>query len=458
MEAALILSYCGGVFHFLRWSALADRSARRRHAVAAGLFFVLGFMTKFVAVLFLPLTLGIAALAFRRVRNRLLEDWTIWLGVLALVFALCAPWFAYMHVLFGAGFWQTIFGVHVLERMTSFLDPTHVHPWYFYLQAMWHEFVVQRMEWFMVAGGITLLVQTIRRRWFEGTVVLLWGTLPMAIISAGNSKIYHYAYPFLPPVMLAAGYLVGLVSMVAPAPVRRLLEWVEDLIARHWPGLVRRAGSPGVRRVVSAVTVLAAAIAIGAVALGGLRLEIDGRMIFKSSGVLRPALLIVLLALATRTSARINHLVVALFLFNALPLDAYRGGLDRLPEGRHPIRTAAECLTRVQVDQHATPGMIVDIPEGIWHPLYYYFRRVQPWAPIPGSIDAAIDSTLRDPQTGRPILMSDGIWRQYELAHNMGVAVGGQPSPPMLLFLNTVLLLPGPYSACSSEAPLRSPR
>jgi 4-amino-4-deoxy-L-arabinose transferase-like glycosyltransferase len=64
MEASLILSYAAGVFHFLRWSALDDVRRRRRHAMWAGLFFVLGFMTKFVAALFLPFTLGLAALVF----------------------------------------------------------------------------------------------------------------------------------------------------------------------------------------------------------------------------------------------------------------------------------------------------------------------------------------------------------------------------------------------------------
>ena len=44
----------------------------------------------------------------------------------------------------------------------------------------------------------------------KGAVVLLWATLPLALISVGTSKLYHYAYPFLPPLALAAGYLVAL--------------------------------------------------------------------------------------------------------------------------------------------------------------------------------------------------------------------------------------------------------
>src|SRR5262245_23649958 len=61
MEAALFLSYCGGIFHFIEWARVpssaeaAKPSAARRHAVAVGLYFVLGFMTKFVAAIFLPM-------------------------------------------------------------------------------------------------------------------------------------------------------------------------------------------------------------------------------------------------------------------------------------------------------------------------------------------------------------------------------------------------------------------
>lgn len=47
MEAALVLAYCGGVYHYLRWWE-GQPTQSRPHAVAVGLYFVLGFMTKFV--------------------------------------------------------------------------------------------------------------------------------------------------------------------------------------------------------------------------------------------------------------------------------------------------------------------------------------------------------------------------------------------------------------------------
>jgi 4-amino-4-deoxy-L-arabinose transferase-like glycosyltransferase len=455
MEASLVLSYCAGVFHFLRWAAVDDPKRRRWHAVWAGLFFVLGFMTKFVAALFLPFTLGVAALASRRCRARLVEDWRTWLAVTALVVGLCAPWFVYAHLRFGSQLWETMLGEHVLKRMTNYLDPTHVHPWYYYLEAMWKEFGLEQVQPLMVAGVIVLLVQTIRRRWFDGAVVLLWATIPMAIISSGTSKLYHYAFPYLPPIALAAGYLVALVVMLAPVVLRKLLEWVEDTVIARWPALQRAGQGARARRVAAALIVVAAAIAIVSVAIGGLRIEVNRTVLFKSSGVLRPALLIVLAALATRTSARVSRLLVALFVFGAMPLDAYRGQLGRLDEGAHPIRTAVECMHRVDAERGSAAGVFIDIPEGIWHPLYYYFRRARPVTITQTPLDPAMEQYLLNPAFPRPVLISEPTWRVWADQHREAL---GQVSPPMLSFLNTVLILPGPYSACSSESALHTVR
>ena len=80
MDSALVLAYCGGIYHYLRWIApfvvrtferssegertTNDKSgfSRTLHVFAVALYFVLGFMTKFVAALFLPAILGLTAL------------------------------------------------------------------------------------------------------------------------------------------------------------------------------------------------------------------------------------------------------------------------------------------------------------------------------------------------------------------------------------------------------------
>jgi 4-amino-4-deoxy-L-arabinose transferase-like glycosyltransferase len=458
MEASLVLSYCAGTFHVLRWARIDEATRRRRHAVAATMYLVLGFMTKFVAALFLPLTLALAVLASTRTRRRLVEDWRTWAACVGLFFALCAPWFVYAHVRFGAQFWETILGEHVLRRMTAYLDPTHLHPWHYYLQQMWLEFDDDRVEWLVVAGVLTLLVQTIRRRWFEGAVVLLWGALPLAIISAATSKLYHYAYPFLPPVTLAAGYLVALVVMLAPVVLRKLLEVAEDAFGRRLPVLTHTLGRSAMRRIAAVAIVFAAALAAATVATGGLRLRVENTTLLRSQSVLRPILLIAVVAVLTRTSARVSRLVVALLVFSVLPVAAFRDELGRLHEGRHPIRTAAACVNDVQEHQASRPGLLIDVPEGIWHPLYYYFRRVQPIAYSPTPLDPEIERALSEPGAARPILIGDPTWREYVNTARARGGAAAATSPPMVSFLNTTLLLPGPYAACSSEAVLRGLR
>src|SRR5262249_33129887 len=90
MEGPLFLCYCGGIYHLLRWPATEGRKTQA-HAVAVGLYFVLGFMTKFVAAIFLPLVLVLGALMFRRTRAKLAADWRLWLSVSAMATVLIVP-------------------------------------------------------------------------------------------------------------------------------------------------------------------------------------------------------------------------------------------------------------------------------------------------------------------------------------------------------------------------------
>ncbi len=455
MEAMLVLSYCAGVFHFLRWSALDDERGRRQ-ALYVSLYFVLGFMTKFVAALFLPFTLGLVVLASPRLRTRVLVEWRLWLGLAALVLALVAPWFIYSHVRFGSLFWETILGEHVLRRLTGTLVPSHLHPWHYYLQASWHEFVRENTQWLMVTGLAVLLVQTVRRQWIEGAVVLLWAAVPLTIISAGTSKLYHYAYPFLPPLALAAGYAVALVMMLAPVQLRKLFEWAEDAIARQAPRVAALFRSPAGVGVASMLMLGAAAVAIWSGVFGGVRIRIDGATLFKSAGILRPLLVVVVFALLTRTGARVHRLVVALLVLGVMPLESYLGQVNRLETGKSPMRDTASCLVDVQQRLGTHAGLFVDIPEGIWHPLYYNFRRLQPWTTASAALGPTIERHLYDPASLRPVLLSDAVWEEWLRSRGGRLALPGGMAPPMVPFLDSVLLLPGPFAACSPESRLRA--
>lgn len=454
MEGMLILSYCGGVFHFLRWAALEERSARARHATAFALYFCLGFLTKFVAALFLPFSLGQAVLAAPRVRRRFFSDWTMWLGVTLLSVVLCLPWFIVMHARFGPRLWETIFGVHVLQRLTSTLVPEHLQPWHYYYTEMFREFGNSGITWFVIAGLVALLVQAIRRRWFDAFVVLLWAVVPLAIISSTTSKLYHYAFPYLPPVALAAGYLVGLVVQLAPSLVARGLGWIEDNLMNRFNGLRTLSARPAMQHVATVLIVLGAVLAIVGVGYGHVRLDLAGKTLFKSSGVLRPAIVILVFALLTRRTARVSTLLVALVVFGTMPMLAYRGQLERLPLQRAPIRTTAECIQRVEAASPAKVGMFVDVPEGIWHPLYYYFRRVQPWTVAATPQDPGIERALYDPAALQPVLISDKVFATYRTARE--AAGRRDPTPPLVNSINTMVLLPGPFGVCSPESLLRS--
>jgi len=207
MESALLLSYCGGLFHFSRWVEGEIAQQRSRDAVALAAFFVFGFMTKFVAALFLPLVCAIA-LAWRRGGLRLFAArWREWVAPLILVIATTVPWFAYQTVQTGSALWAVMFKEHVVTRLTSSLDVHHLQPWYFYYKELWRELNRAGSRLIVVLGLLVLLWAAVRERSWPARLLLVWAIVPLAIISTGTSKLFHYAYPFVPPLALGAGFV-----------------------------------------------------------------------------------------------------------------------------------------------------------------------------------------------------------------------------------------------------------
>ena len=47
------------------------------------------------------------------------------------------PWFVYQYHREGDAFIRVIFGEHVMKRFTAYLDPTHLHPWHYYVTEIW---------------------------------------------------------------------------------------------------------------------------------------------------------------------------------------------------------------------------------------------------------------------------------------------------------------------------------
>ncbi len=219
MEASVFLAYAAGMFHFLAWRSSGPDD--RGHVFAMALYFVLGFMTKFVAALFLPLILGVAVMLTAEDRFRLRRQWLTFVAAGLAAVALIAPWFIYEYLARGHELFDTMFGAHVVKRFTAYLDAAHLHPWHFYFTELWHQLRASGASILVVLGAVLVLARTVRRRWLEGALLVLWFALPMALIALGTSKLYHYAYPFLPPVALAGGYAAAVVAAWIWRPLGR---------------------------------------------------------------------------------------------------------------------------------------------------------------------------------------------------------------------------------------------
>ena len=428
MEAPLLLCYCGGMYHYLR--AVSDTTPGvARHVTAVALYFVLGFMTKFVAALFLPLVLGAATLLVARYRRRVLGEWRTWLAATALCAALIMPWFVYANHRFGARLWDVMVKTHVYTRMTSFLEPQHVQPWWYYWVNLYRGFWFSDSAWLVLAGMALLAVQTVRRRWPDGVLLLLWFAVPMVLISFGTSKLIHYAYPFVPPLALGAGYVTTLAAMLVPA-------WLSRLTAARGPLVV--------------IAAAAAAIVWATLMSGEMRIALGG-LVIRNAAVLRPALVALfaaVLASGWRSAARVATPLLVLAL---LPVSAYAQTLARLNLDVAPIRTARDCLLAAESAAGASAaGLYVDVPDYLMgHPVYYYLRQVRPWTRAQSVGPVRIARYLVDPSAPRPILISRARYQEFLDGATDGIAVDyAKAAPAIETFADNWLLLPGPYAAC----------
>jgi 4-amino-4-deoxy-L-arabinose transferase-like glycosyltransferase len=458
MDAPLVLAYCGAMYHFMAWARTGSafrRNAPRLHALAVGLYFVLGFMTKFVAVLFLPMILVAAAAIVPEYRRKLQHEWALWMGVIAVAFALTTPWFVWAWRRHGDLFVRQMFQEAVVTRMTSYLDPVHVQPWYFYAAGL-HRWLSGSGTFVLaVAGVIVLGVQTARRKWPEGVLILLWMVLPIVAISLGTSKLYHYTYPFLPPIALAAGYVAALALAVGPAPVARILAKLNPR-QPAMPAVSAALARPAVRATLLAIAFTAFVIAVVTIVTGPIRITIGSTDVFKSSGIFRPLIVVVvcgLLADVGRTSAR--HVTLILVL-STLPFPAYRYALGRLNAGEHRMRTARDCLVRLEATTGGSRGMYIDLPpENLPHSHYYYFRAVRPWtwSDYPGSEELL--RYLDDPREQRPVLAWNSTLQHFSNAQTpterARASIGRIVMPDSLDRI--LLLLPGPYGVCRPGQP-----
>jgi 4-amino-4-deoxy-L-arabinose transferase-like glycosyltransferase len=466
MEAALVLCYCGSFYHYLAWTA--DSTPRRRwHAIALALCFTLGFMVKFVAALFVPAVLAVASLAVPSYRARVARDWRLWSAVSLLALALIAPWFAYADHMFGARFWHVIFGAHVYTRLTAGLDPAHVQSGGYYFSQLTGSLKHSGARLLAVAGGILLLIETIRRRWAEGFVILLWFALPFGAISLLTSKLYYYADPFLPPVALAGGYFMTICWLYFPPRIPRVVDdtiqrattWAPRVMAaRHWLGA---------RLLLLGIATAAGAIMAWTLTFGSARISIAGTVWLRNSNFLRPWLVVLACGALASRSRQVGRLLTVPLLMTLLmpPLQGYRETLTRIAVENHPMRSARDCIQRIRSDAGSGPsvwrGLYIAGPDSAFGHELYYFRGLRPWERAQTPTDETLRKYLYDPLEQRPVLVDGPLYTSFtkRLASSVVPSARDSRVDPGTVKIDDVrLLLPGVYAVCGDTRASSTPR
>jgi 4-amino-4-deoxy-L-arabinose transferase-like glycosyltransferase len=465
MDAAMFLCYCGGVFHFAAW-AEADRPRARGHASAAAACFTLGFMTKFVAAVFLPAVCVVAFACRRDAWARFRSGWRDWIVPALLVCGFVAPWFIYQTVKRGHVFWDIIVGTHVFQRFTASLDPTHVHPWHHYFVETWKALQRAGTHWVVLAGVGRLAVAAVRGESWRSRLVLVWSVLPVVAISLGTSKLLHYAYPFWPAIALAAGLIVadaarvicGARGIAALATLRslvprRVASWSTE---REGP----RAALIGLAAFSCAVAAWTALSGPFAVTIGGVRVGNDS--------VAWPLAAACGALFLVGSLGTLLRLAVICALVALAPVPVYTGEIARTKVVDHPFRAVRECMTALQqAGVKVGPGVYGSATEMEHWTYYYYLWRMGEWTIGPDYSVPEAERRLWMPGRQTPVLVSRSTYETlvrraglWETTFSGGVEPAEGSSDPVADAArnplrsgarfddNIAVLLPGPFQAC----------
>ena len=400
MEAALVFAYCGGIYHALAWSTAATPRARRLHPLAVGALFALAFMCKFVAALFLPMVLVVASLVLPQWRRRALDDWRPWGNAALVAIAIVSPWFAYQSIVHGRMFWDLILREHVVKRMSVALEPGHVGPWYYYVTRTYAEAVLNGSVGLVAVGLVVMTWQTVRRRWDEGALILLWFLLPFVLLSAGRTKLYHYAYPFLPPLALAAGF-AAIVIFDSGSRGLRMFESVGAWIATRL-GFITLRGRPWWRALVMGIAIVAFAVAAWTVVHGRFGIRVGEVVLFRNRSVLRPLAISAILLIVLGRSRLAARLALSLLVLS--PLAGYATAMTRLNDGTATLQELRGCLQQQQQQRGSeAPRFLMHGDPGQWR-YVYYFRHLG-WKQSDRSDDRPLIDHLLTPGRDAPAII-----------------------------------------------------
>ena len=452
MEAPLVLAFCGGVYHFSRWVEAPKRTGM--HALGAAAYFVLGFMTKFVAALFLPIVCA-AALAWRPHGQRMPGSrWRDWIAPAALVLGATVPWFAYAAAHSGTRLWNTMVAVHVYDRFTGFLDARHLQPWNYYFWRTWLELTLAGSHWIALIGLAVLTTQAWRGRTWLTRLLLVWWILPFALISLGRSKVFHYAYPFLPPIALGAGVVASASFHAIERRISTGLDRVAAVVGRVLPA-APFSRTPAWVRPILLVGALAAFALSGWTAADGPIRHAVGDVVLRNSSVGRPLIIgLILFYLSGCVRITLSRSVAMGIVAIALPVMAYRNDAGRLTVIDHPLRTLRDCAAslgsvRPETHVYATYHQLLS------HSYYYYLRAIGPFVEIERPRVDELRSRIVDPSRDAFVVLFPSDY--YSLLRSVPADASRPDSEDEIagglsFGQDVVILAPGPLERCAERA------
>jgi 4-amino-4-deoxy-L-arabinose transferase-like glycosyltransferase len=438
MEAPLFLAYCSGVYHFMRW---VNGRRAKLHALVVALFFVLGFLTKFVAALLLPLVCVVTIAVVPVARQRFVTRWRDWLAATILAVAVITPWFAYEWRLHGQYFWDVIFGVHVYERFTSSLDPSHLEPWHFYFSRTWTELAHAGGRLAAAVALLGLAWNGSQGRPWQLRLLLVWWIVPFALISFGTSKLFHYAYPFLPPIALGIGWAAAAFVSAADA------WWGRAVAARLAPV---RVSSSWLRTALLVAGALAVALAIVSAISGSVVLRVGDVRVLQNSSISRPLLIGAILFAAAGLSSISLRLMAAVVLVLALPVSDFTVRASRVTNVDQRLRAIRECAMRIGAGSpDASPGVYNAARTRTNHSHYYYLSKLGPWTEPETPDQEDVRARLLEAGQHRPVLMT---LDDYEQLRRLAAEKVLAALPPAVVVDGVAVVMPGPFSVCAAAA------
>lgn len=414
MDSILMLSYAGAIFHFLAWTEAGSRRLRSLQICAVMGFFILAFMSKFVAALFLPLILGVACLCIPAWRAAVLKDRRVWMIGALLSLVVVAPWFIYQQMEMGSKFWGIILQEQVIRRVTISCDPAHIRPWFFYAIDLGRSFLRSGAILVVAPGVVWLSLVSWKEKWAIGWLMLLWAGLPFLLLSTFTAKLSHYLYPYMIPLALAGGIFTPVAAEAA-------------------------AGRKSLCR---------AAIGAGLVVACVVLFRGPGFMEYLRpfcGGWLGPAAAIVVVVGAALLRPPLKVILILVLL--AGPVISWGRHMERiLGKPYTPVATLDFCLTFE--DRNHNGGLVLK-PEGVTllHTWAYYGNL--PIAENDG-LERVSPNLRLDPP--KPIWMSMQAWTEA-LSHQQvpeGYVTLEVPHLSIGVSSSSVLLLPTKFSSCAA--------